>query len=87
MTTFWKVVIALLAIGVVVSLVTLFTGSRPVGSENLIGTPLPDFAAPLASGTQNADANIYTAPTGEGRASQPRPATSNSPARSTPAAT
>lgn len=61
MNTFWKVVVALLAIGVVVSLYTLFAGSRPIGSENLIGRPLPDFAAPLAAGTQNADANIYTA--------------------------
>lgn len=60
MTTFWKVVIALLAIGIVVSMVTLFAGSRPVGSENLVGTPLPDFAAPLASGDSSADANIYT---------------------------
>ncbi|MGK2877193.1 MAG: TlpA family protein disulfide reductase [Solirubrobacterales bacterium] len=61
MTTFWKVVVALLAIGVVVSLVTLFAGSRPVGSENLVGTRLPDFAAPLASGSSTADANIFTA--------------------------
>lgn len=60
MNAFWKVFVALLAIGVVVSLWTLFNGSRPVGSENLIGKPLPDFAAPLASGTQNADANVYT---------------------------
>ncbi|MBJ7355085.1 MAG: redoxin domain-containing protein [Thermoleophilaceae bacterium] len=60
MNTFWKVVVALLAIGVVVSLFTLFNGSRPVGSENLIGKPLPDFAAPLASGTQEADANVFT---------------------------
>lgn len=65
MTAFWKAVIALLVIGVAISLVTLFLGSRPVGSENLIGKPLPDFAAPLASGTQNADANIYTAPQAE----------------------
>lgn len=60
MNAFWKVFIALLAIGIFVSLWTLFNGSRPVGSENLVGKPLPDFAAPLASGTQNADANVYT---------------------------
>ena len=61
MNSFWKIVIGLLAIGVIVSLVTLFHGSRPVGSENLEGLTLPDFAAPLASGDQNADANVYTA--------------------------
>lgn len=61
MTTFWKGLLALLAIGIAISLVVLFMGDRPVGSENLIGKPLPGFAAPLASGTQNADANIYTA--------------------------
>lgn len=60
MNTFWKALIGLLAIGVVVSLVTLWGGSRPIGSENLVGLPLPDFAAPLASGTQDADSNIYT---------------------------
>jgi hypothetical protein len=60
MNTFWKVVIALLAIGIVVSLYTLFNGARPVGSENLIGKPLPDFAAPLSIGTQTGDANVYT---------------------------
>jgi peroxiredoxin len=62
MNNFWKVVIALLAIGVLVSLYTLFSGSRPVGSENLIGKPLPDFAAPLADGTQTGDSNVYTEP-------------------------
>jgi hypothetical protein len=62
MNTFWKVFLALLALGVVVSLFTLFMGSRPVGSENLVGKPLPDFAAPLASGTQTGDSNIYTEP-------------------------
>lgn len=60
MNTFWKVVLGLLAIGVVVSLATLFNGSRPLGSENLIGMPLPDFAAPLASGTLEGDSNVYT---------------------------
>jgi hypothetical protein len=60
MNTFWKVVLAVLAIGVLVSLFTLFNGSRPVGSENLIGKPLPGFAAPLASSTQNGDSNVYT---------------------------
>ncbi|MBJ7458167.1 MAG: TlpA family protein disulfide reductase [Thermoleophilaceae bacterium] len=60
MTTFWKVFVALLAIGIVVSMAMLFAGSQPVGSENLVGKPLPDFAAPLASGSSDADANIYT---------------------------
>jgi hypothetical protein len=60
MTTFWKALLALLTAGVAISLVVLFMGDRPVGSENLIGKPLPDFAAPLASGTQTADANVYT---------------------------
>lgn len=60
MTNFWKAVLALLTVGVAISLVVLFMGDRPVGSENLIGKPLPDFAAPLASGTAIGDANIYT---------------------------
>lgn len=60
MNTFWKVFLALLLFGAMFSLWTLFNGSRPVGSENLIGQPLPDFAAPLASGTQDADSNVYT---------------------------
>lgn len=60
MNTFWRVLLALLLIGAVVSLVTLFHGDRPVGSENLVGEALPDFAAPLASGTQEADSNVYT---------------------------
>lgn len=50
----------LLAAGVVVSLVMLYGGDRPIGSENLVGKALPDFAAPLASGDVEADANIYT---------------------------
>jgi hypothetical protein len=61
MNGFWKVFLALLTIAVAISLWTLFNGSRPVGSENLIGRPLPDFAAPLASGTQTGDSNVYTA--------------------------
>lgn len=61
MNTFWKVFLGLLAVGIVFSLVTLFNGSRPVGSENLVGLPLPPFAAPLASGTLEGDANVYTA--------------------------
>lgn len=60
MNTFWRAFIGLLAIGVVISLVALMDNSRPIGSENLVGKPLPDFAAPLASGTQEGDANIYT---------------------------
>lgn len=57
---FWRVVIGLLTLGAIITLATLWRGSRPVGSENLIGQRLPDFAAPLASGTRDADANIYT---------------------------
>jgi hypothetical protein len=60
MKTTGKVVIALIVIGAVVSLVTLFSGSRPVGSENLVGKPLPDFAAPLAGSGIELDSNIYT---------------------------
>src|SRR5690349_18864730 len=60
MNTFWKVVLGALTIGIIVSLVVLFNGSRPVGSENLIGLALPDFAAPLASGDLEGDANVYT---------------------------
>lgn len=57
---FWKALIGLLAIGAVVSFVMLTDDSRPIGSENLIGRPLPGFAAPLASGVQDADSNIYS---------------------------
>jgi hypothetical protein len=53
-------VVALLAIGVIVGLVTLFHGKRPIGSENLIGKQLPDFAVPLAGSGIDGDANIYT---------------------------
>ncbi|MGB0873310.1 MAG: peroxiredoxin family protein [Solirubrobacterales bacterium] len=60
MNAFWKGVTALLVIAVVVSLVTLFGGSRPVGSENLIDRPLPAFAAPLALGELDGDANVFT---------------------------
>lgn len=60
MNAFWKGVLAVLTFAVVVSLVTLFSGSRPVGSENLVGRALPDFAAPLATGDLSGDANIYT---------------------------
>lgn len=61
MTTLWRALIGLIAIGAVLSLVTLFNGSRPVGAENLVGRPLPGFAAPLAEGSVDGDANIYTA--------------------------
>lgn len=60
MSTFWKGVLAVLTFAVVVSLVTLFSGSRPVGSENLIGRELPAFAAPLATSDLDGDANVYT---------------------------
>lgn len=57
---FWRVVIGLLVIAAIVSLATLWRGSQPVGSENMIGRHLPQFAAPLASGLRSGDANIYT---------------------------
>lgn len=60
MNTFWKAFLGLLLIGVVVSMVTLIDGSRPIGPENLVGLALPEFAAPLASGTLEGDSNIYT---------------------------
>lgn len=60
MKTLIRAVLGLLVIGVIVSLVTLYHGDEPVGSENVVGRDLPDFAAPLASGTQNADSNVYT---------------------------
>jgi hypothetical protein len=49
-----------LAIAAVVSLVILFSGQGPVGSENLIGKPLPDFAVPLATSDLDGDSNIFT---------------------------
>lgn len=60
MSTLWKGLIALLALATVVSLVTLFGGSRPIGSENLIGKALPGFAAPLADGPLDGDSNVFT---------------------------
>lgn len=60
MSRFWTAVVGVLAVAVIVSLVSLYSGSRPVGSENLIGEPLPSFAAPLARATLTGDANIYT---------------------------
>lgn len=55
------VVLGGLAIAAVVSLVMLFSGSGPVGSENLLGKPLPDFAVPLATSDLDGDSNIYSA--------------------------
>lgn len=49
--------IALLA-GIGYSLFQLRDNDRPIGSENLIGRPLPEFAAPLAAGGVDADSNI-----------------------------
>ncbi|MFY9487994.1 MAG: redoxin domain-containing protein [Solirubrobacterales bacterium] len=60
MKTWGKVIVALVAIGAVVSLIQLRSGSRPVGSENLIGQPLPDFAAPLAQSGLRFDSNVFT---------------------------
>lgn len=55
------IVILVLVGGVMFSLFTLLGGDRPIGSENLIGRPLPEFAAPLAGSGIDGDANIYTA--------------------------
>jgi hypothetical protein len=57
----WRVTVGVLAVAVIVSLVMLLGGNRPIGSENLVNRPLPDFAAPLASGSRSGDSNIYTA--------------------------
>lgn len=53
-------VVLALVVGVVVSLVMLFSSSGPVGSEHLIGMKAPQFAAPLAGGGLSGDANVYT---------------------------
>lgn len=60
MKTFWQVAVGLLVVAVVVSLISLYGDSRPVGSENLVGRALPAFAAPLATGRLTGDANVYT---------------------------
>jgi peroxiredoxin len=60
MKTLGVIVILALIGGVMYSLITLFSGDRPIGSENLIGKPLSDFAAPLAGSGIDGDANIYT---------------------------
>lgn len=65
MSTLWKGVTALLALAILVSLATLYGGSKPIGSENLVGKPLPAFAAPLAEGELDGDANIFTEPQAE----------------------
>ena len=55
-----KGLMALLVIAVIISLVTLFSGKKPIGSEHLIGKRLPDFAAPLAGSGIDGGANVYT---------------------------
>lgn len=57
----WIAISAILVVAVVVSLAMLFSGNKPIGSENLVGRDLPGFAAPLAVGPLNGDANVYTA--------------------------
>lgn len=61
MSTLWKGITALLVIAVLTSLATLYNGSKPIGSENLVGRPFPAFAAPLAIGDLDGDANVFTA--------------------------
>lgn len=61
MKTAGKVLLVVAVIGVTVTLFRLWTGDRPIGSENLIGKPLPQFAAPLAESGLDFDANVYTA--------------------------
>lgn len=51
--------IALLA-GIGYSVFQLRDENRPIGSENLIGAPPPEFAAPLAGSGIEADSNITT---------------------------
>ncbi|MGB3952344.1 MAG: redoxin domain-containing protein [Solirubrobacterales bacterium] len=60
MKVWGTVIVSLIAIAVVFSLFLLLTGSRPVGSENLIGRSLPDFAAPLADSGLRLDSNVFT---------------------------
>ncbi|MBI5310698.1 MAG: redoxin domain-containing protein [Actinobacteria bacterium] len=48
----------LVVAGIGYSLFQLGGGNRPIGSENLIGEPLPEFAAPLAGSGIDADSNI-----------------------------
>lgn len=55
----WAVVLALVVFATV-SVVQLLSTDGPVGSENLIGKPLPQFAAPLAGSGVDADSNVYT---------------------------
>lgn len=55
-----KAALGLLVVASVIALITLFSGNRPVGSENLVGRPAPAFAAPLASGSASGDSNVYT---------------------------
>ncbi len=57
---FWRVLIGVLTIAAIVSLVSLWGGSGPVGSENLVDRALPPFAAPLAAGAGEGDAHVYT---------------------------
>lgn len=47
-------------VGVVFSLVKLFSGDGPAGSERLIGSKLPQFAAPLVGSGLDLDANIVS---------------------------
>lgn len=61
MKTAGRVLLVIVVFGATVSLFQLWDSERPVGSENLIGKPLPRFAAPLAQSGLNFDANIYTA--------------------------
>lgn len=53
--------VAIVAIvGVAFSLVKLFSGDGPAGSERLVGSALPQFAVPLADSGLNLDANIVS---------------------------
>lgn len=61
MNLWLKAALGALVVAIAISLVSLYGGSRPVGAENLVGRELPQFAAPLAAGTLDGDANIYTA--------------------------
>lgn len=58
-------VTTVLVVAVAYSLFQLLSGGRPVGSEKLIGKPLPEFAAPLADSGLELDANVVSRLTAE----------------------
>ena len=53
-----SLLLAILLLAGAYSLLHLLTTERPIGSERLVGRALPHFAAPLATGTFDNDANV-----------------------------